>query len=419
MAAVSSTSAVRSAPRIEEAASRRAASPTVAPRPDSIVTQQPPRPLNAPAASGPMLRAPAPTPRAATASARNTKPDVVIVQAGDSLSEIAARHGVSLPTLRRANPELFRVGLDRTGHLRATNGSRIYPGDEVLIPVPHRQAATTRAQAVAAPPKSASPKTVGDLAARHPGFLRVPSGLSPGEAATIRERIARLPLEADLRATFEVAAARGYTVCASTNGAFALQAPGQDHFMLTQDFTDDLKRPPPAQTYFAAGNWAGEGKVVARVLREHMENGSDDQLIAVRRGGHGLEIRGVAVYARTDETTPTTAAGGDVATRGSGASTRTATAPGSLAAECRELAQRIVADLRAGDRAGLDTLLEALQNGRSGMAAKPDEDSPAVSLLARELEPHLTAGDFSDPNLWSYFKLVALLAPPPLSNDES
>lgn len=55
----------------------------------------------------------------------------VSVQPGDTLSEIAARLGVSFDQLKSWNPELFREGVDAGGLLRRADGGLIYPGDAV------------------------------------------------------------------------------------------------------------------------------------------------------------------------------------------------------------------------------------------------------------------------------------------------
>ena len=54
-------------------------------------------------------------------SVRNDSPDVYRVRSGDTLSEIAAAHGVSLPSLLRANPQILHPDM-------------IHPGQAVNIP---------------------------------------------------------------------------------------------------------------------------------------------------------------------------------------------------------------------------------------------------------------------------------------------
>ena len=89
----------------------------------------------------------------------------VTVQSGDTLSDIAARIGVSFDQLRQWNPELFRDGPDATGLPRQASGGLIYPGDVIQVgpggvPVPPSGPAQPPA------PPLPPPATVEDLRAR-------------------------------------------------------------------------------------------------------------------------------------------------------------------------------------------------------------------------------------------------------------
>ena len=72
-----------------------------------------------------------------------------VVRGGDSLSSIAAAHGVPLASLQDANPQL--------GPLAHRDWSRVYPGDRVTVPpsgggLPARNAIVSRAPAGPRPP---------------------------------------------------------------------------------------------------------------------------------------------------------------------------------------------------------------------------------------------------------------------------
>ena len=73
------------------------------------------------------------------AQARATEGDTVVVESGDTLSKIAARE-LGHPGLW---PELYRANRDRI-----KDPERVYPGQELTVPVPAK---------VGAPPRSEDP----------------------------------------------------------------------------------------------------------------------------------------------------------------------------------------------------------------------------------------------------------------------
>jgi LysM domain len=89
------------------------------PKPPVPVPVQKP-PVHAP---GPIVRPPAPTPKPVTKPAT---PPSVKVKAGDTLSGIAAKYGISMATLKKLNPTYWT-------NPKYRNGERIWAGDTVKL----------------------------------------------------------------------------------------------------------------------------------------------------------------------------------------------------------------------------------------------------------------------------------------------